>query len=194
MWWLRELLSYFRFLAVTSDNPFWESKRVYEFVAPAIIAAAIFIVWLFVPGLFGPSFLGRFVGLLFQFMVFVVPFHLAALAAFATFERTGIDERLPGTDAELLVWSNEDNARVVKSLTLRQYASLLFGYLCTIGIIFIVTYLFASNIEFRFVFVDAFYIVYAVCTLGMLFFVAHYAVLTAYAITFLFDKVNKIGK
>ncbi|MEO7158674.1 MAG: hypothetical protein ABI039_13980, partial [Vicinamibacterales bacterium] len=72
-------------------------------------------------------------------------------------------------------------------------ASLLFGYLCTIGVIFIVAYLFLSNIDFKFVLGESYSGAYAVATLLMLFFVTHYAVLTAYAITFLFEKVNKIG-
>lgn len=192
MWWLRELLACFRFLAVSGNRSFWQSKRIYEFVLPGAVTLVFLIIYEAVPQVFHAGFLGRFLGLLFQFMVFVVPFHLAALAAFATFERAGLDEPLPGTDAEIMVWSNEDNERVAKRLTLRQYASLLFGYLCSIGVIFIVAYLLASNLDLRFVFGTHFGGVYSVVAVIMLFFVAHYAILTAYSITFLFEKINKI--
>lgn len=192
-WWLRELLACFRFLAVSGDRSFWESKRVYEFVLPLALACILFAAYLFLPTFFLPGFLGRFLGLLFQFMVFVVPFHLAALAAFATFERAGLDEPLKGTNAEVLVWDNAQNARIVVTLTLRQYASLLFGYLCAIGIIFIVSYVLLVNLDYRSILVDYFHIFHKVAVFVILFFVLHYAILSAYAITFLFDKVNRIG-
>ena len=160
---------------------------------PLALSIITFVAYVLFPSLFRPGFLGRFVALLFQFMVFVVPFHLAALAAFATFERPGLDDPLKGTNAEIMVWSNADNAQVVAKLTLRQYASLLFGYLCAIGIIFIIVYLFASNIDFRNTFGPAFQGVYLLALGSTLFFVFHYAVLSGYAITFLFDKVNGVG-
>tara|TARA_R110002020_G_scaffold3766_7_gene16565 strand:+ start:1400 stop:1939 length:540 start_codon:yes stop_codon:yes gene_type:complete len=177
---------------VSGDRPFWQSKRVYEIVVPFALTAPIALLYLFVDGLFKDGFLGRFLDLLFQFMVFVVPFHLAALAAFATFERQGLDEPLKGTNAEVEIWSNKQNSRIVKTLTLRQYASLMFGYLCSIGVIFIIAYLFLDSINTEVIPSVMYLYLYPVGVICSLFFVFHYATLTAYAITFLFEKINKI--
>lgn len=191
-WWIRELAACFRFLTVSGDRPFWQSKRVYEIIVPMALTVPTFLLYFFVDGLFSDGFLGRFLDLLFQFMVFVVPFHLAALAAFATFERAGLDDPLRGTNAEVEIWSNRENSRVAKTLTLRQYASLMFGYLCSIGVIFIIAYLFLDNINTSVIAGWLYGYIYTVAVFLSLFFVFHYAVLTAYAITFLFEKINKI--
>ncbi len=193
MWWIKELLTCFRFLIIRGDNSFWKSKRIYEIVLPLAVSVPLFILFLFVPKAFAPDFLFSFSQLLFQFMVFVVPFHLAALAAFATFERKGLDDPLKGTNAEIYVWSNTDNQRFLETLTLRQYASLLFGYLCSIGIIFIVAYLFIYNIKFSYLFGEQYIYAYRTSTFLVLLFICHYVFLSIYSITFLFDKINKIG-
>lgn len=193
-WWAKELLSCFRFLAVSGDKGFWRSKRVYEVVLPFLLSLPLFLLFMFYPGAFAQGFLGKFLSLLFQFMVFVVPFHLAALAAFATFERKGLDEPLSGTNAQITVWSNAENRPVATFLTLRQYASLLFGYLCSIGIIFIIIYLIASNLAYdAFMSKEVYDVFKLIAAFISMLFVAHYSVLSAYAITFLFDKINKIG-
>ena len=137
--------------------------------------------------------MGRFLAHVFQFMVFVVPFHLAALAAFATFERAGLDDKVTGTNAEVRIWSNPENDYIWETLSLRQYASLLFGYLCAIGIIFIIGYVFIVNLNFHIILGGGYPLAYFVALFLSLFFVLHYAVLSAYSITFLFDKINRIG-
>jgi len=193
MWWARELLASLRFLAIRGSQPILKSKRVYEFLLPCAVAGAIFVVVLLFPDAFDPDFLRKIASNIFQFMVFVVPFHLAALGAFATFEREGLDEPLKGTNAEIRVWSNRENEYFFETLTLRQYASLLFGYLCTIGMVFIVLYIIIDNVNFAYVAGDHMVSIKRVALAGVLFFVAHYAFLSIYAITFLFDKINGIG-
>jgi hypothetical protein len=180
-------------LVIRGDKSFWKSKRIYEIVLPLAVAAPLFALFLSVPQAFAKDFLSVFSQLLFQFMVFVVPFHLAALAAFATFERSGLDERLQGTNAEIFVWNNKDNTKYLETLTLRQYASLLFGYLCSIGIMFIVSYLFIVNINFSYLLDENYIYAYKATTFVVLLFITHYAFLSIYSITFLFDKINKIG-
>ena len=193
MWWIKELFSSARFLIIQGDNSFWESKRIYEVFLPIVFTAGIFILYLLFPMAFSDKFLSKLSGSIFQFMVFVVPFHLAALAAFATFERAGLDSNLEGANAIVRVWSNKDNDYFLKTLTLRQYASLLFGYLCPIGVLFIVFYIIADNVNFIYVAGDCYVYLYKVCLCGVLFFITHYAFLSIYSITFLFDKINKIS-
>lgn len=127
---------------------------------------------------------------LFQFMVFVVPFHLAALAAIATFARKGLDQPLRGVNAQLRVWSNEDSGHHFKSLTLRQYTCLLFGYLCSIGMAFILLYVVAQGINFSVALGEWTKTANTGTTFALFFFIAHYGCLSIYAISFLFDKVN----
>lgn len=194
MWWTRELLASLRFLAIRGSQPFLMSKRVYEFVLPTVVTVAIFSLLYLFPKAFSPDFVGKITSNIFQFMVFVVPFHLAALGAFATFERRGLDDTLKGTNAEIRVWSNKENEHFFETLTLRQYASLLFGYLCTIGVVYIILYIILDNVNFPYVAGDHLDVVKKTALVAILFFVSHYAFLSIYAITFLFEKINKIGE
>ncbi|MCP1848379.1 MULTISPECIES: hypothetical protein [unclassified Bradyrhizobium] len=191
-WWLRELLSCFKFIAITGNKGFFQSKRVYEFVLPACGAVAASAVYLFFPGIFAPSFLKNFSASVFQVMVFVVPFHLAALAALSTYQAAGLNDKLPGSEAQIRIWSNTDNDYFYHEVTLRQYASLLFGYLCSVGIAYVLVYVFASGLDLSAVFSSHFQWIYNAALFASFFFVFHYVTLTIYAVTFLFDKVNKI--
>lgn len=193
MWWIREILSSLRFLAIEGDQPFWRSKRVYEFVAPAMITATFLLVTTYVPHIFIQNFLGNVTDKIFQFMVFVVPFHLAALVALSTFQRRGLDEKLAGTNAQVKIWSNIDSTAFYEILTLRQYVSLLYGYLCTIGIIYIITYILASNLNMIFIYSNHQLIFKKSLECLVIFFISHYTLLTIYSITFLFEKINKVG-
>ena len=193
MWWIREILSSLRFLVIEGDQPFWRSKRVYEFVAPALITTSFLLVTTYVPQIFIQNFLGNVTDKIFQFMVFVVPFHLAALVALSTFQRRGLDEKLAGTNAQVKVWSNMDSTSFYEILTLRQYVSLLYGYLCTIGIIYIITYILASNLNMMFIYSNHQVILKKSLECLVIFFISHYTLLTIYSITFLFEKINKVG-
>ncbi|PRH85367.1 hypothetical protein C5L14_23285 [Labrys okinawensis] len=192
MWWIREISSCFKFISITGVEPAHKSKRVYEFFIPVFLSLVFYtFYWLF-PSSFSGNILSGLGDKIFQFMVFVVPFHLAALAAFAAFQASGLDDVLPGNHAQLRVWSNQDNGYFYKALTLRQYISLLFGYLCSIGIFYILVYLIVSNINIKFeaelyntIFNNALLIF-------IVFFIIHYVTLTIYSITFLFDKVNRV--
>lgn len=192
MWWASELLSSVKFLAVTGERSFFRSKRVYEFALPGALTLFCLIFYLTFPAAFEGSFLKNFTSGIFQFMIFVVPFHLAALAAFATYQSNTLDETLEGVNAQLRVWSNQDNGYFYKDLTLRQYASLLFGYLCSVGVLFLLVYLFVSNLQMDRLLGRYFQIAYDVALAIGIFFLFHYVTLTIYAITFLFDKVNKV--
>ena len=191
-WWLWELLSSFKFLSASGQEGFWRSKRVYELVIPLVIAAASLAVYVKWPQLFQADMLSKFSASLFQFMVFVVPFHLAALAAIATFARSGLDKPLRGTDVSIKAWDNKDSEYHVKSLTLRQYTCLLFGYLCSIGVAFIMVFVLLSGLNLEWLLSDWIVRAKQATFFLLMFFLAHYATLTLYAITFLFDKVNGI--
>ena len=191
-WWFFELASCFKFLAVSGHENFTKSKRMYEFVLPGAITIVCVVAASVWPALVKVGFLSSFARDVFSFMVFVVPFHLAALGAFATFASPGLDEKLVGTNAQLRVWSNQDNDYFYKDLTLRQYVSLLFGYLCSTGIVYILIYMAASNVNGLKLFGKDFEEVDSVLSVLILFFVLHYVILTLYAVTFLFDKINRI--
>jgi hypothetical protein len=192
MWWLREIISCLKFLTVTGTQAFLKSKRVYEFVIPGICGIIALILIARWPDMFPKSFLGEFSRKTFQVMIFVVPFHLAALAVFATYQSGPLDEKLLGTNAQLRVWSNTDNGYFYKSLTLRQYTSLLFGYLCSLGIIYVLSYLFVSSMALPSILGGERDAIRDIAIVGCIVFVIHYLTLTLYAITFLFDKINKI--
>jgi hypothetical protein len=191
-WWLREILSCLRFIAITGNRGFFQSKRIYEFVLPgcaALVAAALYLAF---PEIFMSGFLKNFSASVFQVMVFVVPFHLAALAALSTYQAPGLNDKLPGSEAQIRIWSNADNGYFFHDVTLRQYASLLFGYLCSVGIAYVLVYIFASSIDLTSVASSHYKYIYNAALFCSFFFVFHYVTLTIYAVTFLFDKVNKI--
>lgn len=194
MWWVGELLASLRFLAIRGSQPFFNSKRVYEFILPGVVTIVIFTLIYAFPAAFSSDFVGKITSNIFQFMVFVVPFHLAALGAFATFERKGLDEALKGTNAEIRVWNNKEGEHFFETLTLRQYASLLFGYLCTIGVMYIILYIVLDNVNFAYVAGEHVNTLEKGALFAILFFISHYAFLSVYAITFLFEKINKIGE
>jgi hypothetical protein len=191
-WWFREILSCLKFIAITGNKGFFQSKRVYEFVIPSVatlIAATLYLVF---PNIFMKGFLRSFSASVFQVMVFVVPFHLAALAALSTYQATGLNDKLPGSEAQIKLWSNTDNDYFFHDVTLRQYASLLFGYLCSLGIAYVLVYVFASSIDLTTAAGPHYMQIYNAVLFCSFFFVFHYVTLTIYAVTFLFDKVNKM--
>lgn len=194
MWWIRELLASIRFLTIRGSHPFYRSKRVYEIFLPAAVTLVIFLLLHNFPLAFSGDFLPNLTANIFQFMVFVVPFHLAALGAFATFERKGLDDKLAGTNAEIRIWSNEEHEAFFETLSLRQYASLLFGYLCTIGVLYIAAYIVLFNVNFSYIAGKNIGSLKDFAIICVLFFISHYGFLSIYSITFLFEKINKIGE
>ncbi|AWY99582.1 hypothetical protein RHODOSMS8_00022 [Rhodobiaceae bacterium] len=193
-WWLKEIFSSTRFLSIQGDNGFWKSKRMYEVVLPTGFTAIMLFLYCQFPDAFIADFITSITKNVFQFMVFVVPFHLAALGAFATFERQLLDEELKGTRAEIWKWSNTDHEYFLEQLTLRQYISLLFGYLCTLGIVFIIVYILLTVLDFQYLSGVYFPLVRDISIGVVLFFIAHYALLSIYGITFLFDKLNGLSR
>ena len=191
-WWFYELLGSLRFLSATGQEGFWRSKRVYELVIPAVVAGVGTLGALFFPDLMRPDTLKRLADGLFQFMVFVVPFHLAALAAVATFTRPQLDLPLKGSDVTLRVWDNLQGEYFLKTLTLRQYTCLLFGSLCSIGMAFILVYVVASGLNLPWLFGCSAAVIERAAVFLLVFYLAHYGTLTIYAVTFLFDKVSEI--
>jgi hypothetical protein len=192
IWWLGELLRSVRFLSASGQESFWRSKRVYEFVIPLAFAGTIAVVEFLFPKVLVPDILQKLSSGLFQFMVFVVPFHLAALAAIATFSRPELDALLKGDNVELKVWDNEQSEYFFKPLTLRQYTCLLFGYLCSIGMGYILVYIISSGVDAAWLFGCWSSYISHIAVFILLFFLAHYGTLTIYAVTFLFDKVSDI--
>jgi hypothetical protein len=191
-WWLKEILSCMKFIAITGSKGFFRSKRIYEFVIPCVATLIAATLYLTFPNIVRPGFLRNFSASVFQVMVFVVPFHLAALAALSTYQAAGLNDKLPGSEAQIRLWSNTDNDYFFHQVTLRQYASLLFGYLCSVGIVYVLGYILVSGIDLTAAAGAYYHTVYKAVLFCSFFFVFHYVTLTIYAVAFLFDKVNKI--
>lgn len=190
MWWFREILSCFKFLLITSDSKLFYTKRVYEFFAPLIVSIIFITIYYFSDNIYLIKSIKILSENIFNFMIFLVPFHLVSLGAFSTVNSNILDERLKGANAQIKTWSNKDNDHYYKILTLRQYVSYIFGYLCSIGIIFILFYLIITMINVNY-YNNDFSCSLLFLLLGFeVFFIFHYVFLTLYAITFLFDKVN----
>ena len=190
MWWLREIFACTAFLYIQGDQPFFRSKRVYEIIIPFAFLVTTSFLMIWCPDLFPTMFIITFLSNSFQVMVFVVPFNLAALAVLSTFQNNRLDQPLPGNSAFMRVWSNQDNAYFLRSLSLRQYISLLFGYLCGIGMIFVVSYIFISSVSVPHILypykeISRYFIIPCI-----VFFIMHYSTFTLYAISFLFEKLN----
>lgn len=192
MWWLRELGSCTKFLRVTGAESVWESKRVYEFFIPLVITALFSLVFFRFPNAFDAESKSEIYKHIFQFTVFAVPFHLAALGAFATFKSDELEAELSGVHSKLRVWINIDNKDFYKPLKMRKYISLLFGYLCTLGVFYIFCFIIASNFDLKVIAGEHEGLVLDVGFILAIFFITHYSILTVYAVTFMFDKLNKI--
>lgn len=194
MWFFREFATSARFIFITGDQGFWHSKRVYEFVCPIIGTFIFTLVYYFIREYMKDGFISNMFKNLFDFVIFIVPFQLASLSVFATYNKKGLDDKLSGTNARVAIWSNEDNLYHYELLTLRQYSSLMFGYLCTIGIFYVFIYILISHFDYNRIYGS--YIRYGeyFSLMVLLFFLFHYIFLTIYAITFLFDKIQFLRK
>lgn len=188
MWWAKYLFSGFGFLAISEDAPLLHTKRVLEFFVPTVLTALTFWVYVDFGDYLVPGVIGILDDKLFQLIVFMVPFHLAALAALATFQSPALDKAPAGAAASVRRWSNEDNNSFRYFLTMREYACRLFGYLCTLGIIYLVFSITASLINFSAIEWAATSMFRVTIFVSLAAFFWHYIVMSLYAIYFLIAK------
>ena len=188
MWWAKYLFSGFAFLGVSEDAPFHHSKRVLEVLVPLVLTALTMWGYVCLRSYLVPGVLGTLDDKLFQLVVFMVPFHLAALAALATFQSSALDKPPAGARASISRWSNEDNQRFRHFLSMREYACRLFGYLCTLGIIYLVVSISTSLINFSAIPWATNEPVRLAMFAGIVGFFWHYIVMSLFAIYFLIAK------
>lgn len=188
MWWAKYLLSGFSFLAVSEDAPLLQTKRMLEFVLPSILTALSVLAYVLWGKYAIPNLLFVLDNKIFQLVVFMVPFHLAALAALATFQSSILDQVPQGAAASMRTWSEEDNDHFRRPLKMREYACRLFGYLCTLGVLYLVISIAASLIDFAATGLPLVTWVTPVVFAVIAAYFWHYMVMSLYAIYFLVAK------
>jgi len=127
-WAVRQLCMPCNYLRIRHGESFLESKAVYDFVIPAVLTllTAGFTALIGSPlTLFGQQTVFQALSGL---LAILIGFYMAALAAVATFHREGIDDKMKGGDATLMVASVIGGEKKPKPLTYRQFISYLFGY------------------------------------------------------------------
>lgn len=118
---------------ISQGDTVLRSKRMYDFVIPAAIGVVITILsWRFNVkfGLFEDKGVIPNIASLLNLLA---AFYIAALAAVATFDRKGLDDRMKGEVASLKR-TNKRGSVVIIILTHRQFVCYLFGYLSLISI------------------------------------------------------------
>lgn len=185
MWWANNLFSGFSFLVIHEQVSFLKSKRVIELIIPTALTAGLMGLYFYDRYYFHSDIIGILDNKLFQLIVFMVPFHLAALAALATFQSPILDEEMPGAAASLRKWNESDRAYYFEPIKMREYACRLFGYLCTLGVIYLVLSILASILQLPYEITEGLSALIIGC---MTFFFWHYILMSLFAIYFLVAK------
>lgn len=127
-WAVKQLCSPLRYLKISQGTGLFTSKLTYDFVIPGILGAvAGFSVWYFSLslGVFSQQGLVHDITSLLNLLI---AFFIAALAAVATFDRSGLDDPMKGEPA-ILSRRNDNNNPVDIVLSHRQFVCYLFGFL-----------------------------------------------------------------
>lgn len=128
LWVFSQLCAPCNYLRIRHGTGLLASKVVYDFVLPALLTGATVAVTLALDMRLSVFHNDQFFVSLSGLLSILIGFYMAALAAVATFDRAGIDNRLAGTDAKLRVRDPEGGAAKDKLLSYRQFISYLFGY------------------------------------------------------------------
>lgn len=129
MFWavLHQLLTPIRYLFIRHP-----AKRLLDWVVPALLASIVTSALLSLPHpvrVLGESGL---ISIFTNLLQILVGFYIAALAAVATFERSGMDEPLAGEPVQMVELCNGHLTTV--NLTRRRFLSMMFGYLSFLGL------------------------------------------------------------
>lgn len=128
MWAIRQLGAPLRYLRIMQGDGWFTSKATYDYVFPALLAlTATASVWYFSfsLGLYAQE---GFIPGIINLLNLLIAFFIAALAAVATFDRPGLDDRLKGEPATMKRRTSKGGDRD-HVLTHRQFICYLFGYL-----------------------------------------------------------------
>jgi hypothetical protein len=145
-WWLRQIGACFNYIRIRDGDNLYYSKRVFDFILPAVFAIGSVLVHFFVgakPIAFGEN------GILSGFrdlLELLAPFFLASLAAVATFGSDKLSLPLRGNPAVMAV--RTEYGGQVKDITLsrRQFMCYLFGYLCSISMFVLICTIIGDSI------------------------------------------------
>ena len=126
-WVFRQLCAPCNYLRIRHGEGLFASKAVYDFVLPAVLTGLTIAVALALNMKLSIFHNEKFFSSLSGLLSILIGFYMAALAAVATFDRAGIDNRLVGTDAVLKVRNPDGGGVKDKLLSYRQFISYLFG-------------------------------------------------------------------
>lgn len=128
MWVARQLGAPVRYLRIAQGTGLFSSKLTYDFVLPIIVAFLVTIIvqWFALP--LGLHSQNSFVTGIIDLLNLLIAFFIAALAAVATFDRAGLDDRMKGEPA---IMKRKTTDGIIRDhiLTHRQFICYLFGYL-----------------------------------------------------------------
>ena len=127
-WVVRQLGAPVRYLRIAQGGGPLTSKATYDFTLPAAASLlATAAVWWFSLSL-GLYAADGFIPGIINLLNLLIAFFIAALAAVATFDRPGLDDRMKGEPA---IMKRRDSKGLVRGhiLTHRQFICYLFGYL-----------------------------------------------------------------
>ncbi|WP_156389220.1 hypothetical protein [Brevundimonas sp. Root1423] len=128
LWVFKQLCAPCNYLRIRHGSGILASKAVYDFVLPALLTGLTVVVTLALDMRLSVFHNDKFFSSLSGLLSILIGFYMAALAAVATFDRAGIDNRLAGTDAKLRVRDPNGGEVKDKLLSYRQFISYLFGY------------------------------------------------------------------
>lgn len=138
MWVVKQLGSPLRYLQIKQGSGIFTSKLTYDLIIPVFISLILTIVmWWFSLslGLFATE---GFIPSIINLLNLLIAFFIAALAAVATFDRPGLDDRLKGEPATMRRRNDKDVVRD-HVLSHRQFICYLFGYLSFSSIVLLLT-------------------------------------------------------
>lgn len=142
LWAVRQLLKPAQYLAIKQGVGVFASKRTYDLWLPLAltVTTTTLLYFLNLPvGFFADT--GIVTGVI-DLLNLIIAFFIAALAAVATFDRTGLDKPLKGNPAFLKILESDGIVRE-RPLTNRQFICYLFGYLSFVSLTLLIVIHFA---------------------------------------------------
>ncbi|WP_147385845.1 hypothetical protein [Oleomonas cavernae] len=137
LWAFKQLGVPLRYLAIKQGDGIFHSKTMYDFVLPGLfsIANTTLVYLLSIKmGIFADKGL---IPAIIDLLNLIIAFFIAALAAVATFERKGLDDKIKGQPATLSIMTKSGSKKDFV-LTHRQFICYLFGYLSFVSLLFLI--------------------------------------------------------
>ncbi len=189
-WWMNQLGSCFNYIRIRDGEHLYYSKRVFDFIIPAVLAFITTVVHFGaagMPSLFGEGgVLSGFRGL----FELLAPFFLAALAAVATFGSPKLESSLRGNPAVLTVNTEYAGHSEDIQLTRRQFICYLFGYLCSTSLVILVLIILGDGFAGWIATLPSILLLQVPATFVCYFLLWHVLSITMLGIYFLTDRIH----